>query len=43
VAKATRLAISEGFATHGDTIVVIAGIPFGVAGTTNALRVAVVK
>ncbi len=43
VAKATRLTISEGFATHGDTIVVIAGIPFGVVGTTNALRVAVVK
>jgi len=43
VTKATRLAISEGFVTPGDTIVVIAGIPFGVVGTTNALRVATVK
>jgi pyruvate kinase len=43
VAKATRLALQEGFAVHGTDIVVIAGIPFGVAGTTNALRVAHVK
>ena len=43
VAKATRIAMAEGFATHGHNIVVIAGVPFGVAGTTNALRVAHVK
>ena len=43
VAKAIRIAVSEGFATHGQTIVVIAGVPFGIAGTTNALRVATVK
>jgi pyruvate kinase len=43
VQKATRTAQSEGFAKHGEEIVVTAGVPFGQAGTTNALRVAVVK
>jgi len=43
VARATRLAMQEGIANHGQTIIVIAGIPFGVAGSTNALRVATVK
>jgi pyruvate kinase len=43
VAKATRIAMAEGFATHGHTIVVMAGIPFGIPGSTNALRVAQVK
>ncbi len=40
VARATRTAGQEGFAISGDQIVVIAGIPFGQPGTTNALRVA---
>ncbi|HTQ71115.1 MAG TPA: pyruvate kinase [Acidocella sp.] len=35
--KITRL---EGFAQKGEEIVVVAGVPFGQAGTTNALRVA---
>jgi len=43
VAKATRVALQEGFANHGQNIVVIAGIPFGQPGTTNSLRVAIVK
>lgn len=43
VARATRIARSEGFATSGDQVVVAAGVPFGQAGTTNALRVAAVK
>ena len=43
VSRATRIAIGEGFAAHGQSIVVIAGIPFGTAGSTNALRVAQVK
>jgi pyruvate kinase len=37
------VALQEGFANHGQNIVVIAGIPFGQAGTTNSLRVAIVK
>jgi pyruvate kinase len=43
VARATRIAQQEGFAEEGEEIVVVAGIPFGQAGTTNALRVARVK
>jgi pyruvate kinase len=43
VSRAARVALSEGFAQHGDEIVVTAGVPFGQAGTTNALRVATVK
>ena len=43
VGRATRVAVQEGFAAPGQSIVVIAGIPFGTAGSTNALRVALVK
>ncbi|GAN78253.1 pyruvate kinase [Acidisphaera rubrifaciens] len=43
VARAGRAAFSEGFAAHGEEIVVAAGVPFGQRGTTNALRVATVK
>ena len=43
VAKALRAAQSEGFAGPGQEIVVTAGVPFGIAGTTNALRVATLK
>ena len=43
VNRAVRAALAEGFASRGDEIVVTAGVPFGVAGTTNALRVASVK
>jgi pyruvate kinase len=40
VTRALRVAQNEGFAQHGDEIVVAAGIPFGQSGTTNTLRVA---
>ena len=43
VSRAARVSMTEGFAAHGDEIVVTAGVPFGQAGTTNALRVATVK
>ncbi len=43
VARASRMAVSEGLSPHGTEIVVIAGVPFGQPGTTNALRVAQVK
>ncbi len=43
VAKATRIALSEGFARPGGEVVVAAGVPFGQAGTTNALRVVEVR
>jgi pyruvate kinase len=42
VDMATQLARREGFASRGDEIVVVAGVPFGKSGTTNALRVATV-
>jgi len=29
----------EGFAERGDKVVIVAGVPFGVAGSTNNLRV----
>ncbi len=43
VARALRAAQQEGFAKSGDEIVVTAGFPFGIPGTTNSLRVAIVK
>ena len=41
VVSAARAAREAGFATEEDRIVVTAGIPFGVSGSTNILRVAV--
>lgn len=43
VTRAVRAAQQEAFATHGDEVVVTAGVPFGTPGTTNSLRVATVK
>ena len=43
VNRALRTAQAEGFAKPGDEVVVTAGVPFGVPGTTNALRVAAVR
>jgi pyruvate kinase len=43
ITRATRAAQTEGFAKHGDEIVVAAGVPFGHSGTTNSLRVATVR
>ncbi|WP_289040172.1 pyruvate kinase [uncultured Aliiroseovarius sp.] len=40
VVSAARAARSAGFATETDQIVVTAGVPFNVPGTTNILRVA---
>jgi pyruvate kinase len=39
VQRATGFARAEEFATSKDLLVVVAGIPFGQAGTTNNLRV----
>ncbi len=41
--RAERVARAEGFAEPGQEIVVAAGVPFGHSGTTNALRVSVVR
>ncbi|HRO10722.1 pyruvate kinase [Amaricoccus sp.] len=40
VVSAARAAREDGFAAEDDRIVVTAGIPFGVSGSTNILRVA---
>jgi pyruvate kinase len=40
VVNAARAAQSAGYATAADQIVVTAGVPFNVPGTTNILRVA---
>ena len=39
VDRATKTALAEEFAQPADLIVVVAGVPFGEAGTTNNLRV----
>ena len=39
VELARTKAIEEGFAKKGDRIVIVAGVPFGVTGSTNNLRV----
>jgi pyruvate kinase len=43
VDKATAIALSDGLAKDGQSIVVTAGVPFGRSGTTNVLRIAVIK
>ncbi|MGF1592723.1 MAG: pyruvate kinase [Kiloniellaceae bacterium] len=40
VEKACRLAVREGMANLGDTLVITAGVPFKTQGTTNMLRIA---
>ena len=43
VAKASNIARTENFARSDDQIVVITGMPFNIAGTTNIIRVAPVS
>jgi pyruvate kinase len=40
VRKATRIATSEEFAKPGERIIITAGVPLGIQGTTNMLRIA---
>jgi pyruvate kinase len=40
VAHACRAAQKEGFAGAGETVVIVAGLPFGSAGNTNLLHIA---
>jgi pyruvate kinase len=37
---ACEAAMKEGFAMPGDYVVIAAGVPFGISGTTNLLRIA---
>ena len=43
VDKACRIAVQEGIANLGDSLVITAGVPFGTPGTTNLLRIAQVE
>jgi pyruvate kinase len=43
VEKATAIAYRDGLARGGESIVVTAGVPFGISGTTNVLRIAVIN
>jgi pyruvate kinase len=43
VDKACRIAVREGIANLGDTLVITAGVPFKTPGTTNMLRIARVE
>ncbi len=40
VENACRIALRDGFAVDGQPIAIIAGMPFGISGTTNLLRIA---
>ena len=40
VDQACRTAVTEGFSNAGDRLVIMAGMPFGISGTTNLLRIA---
>ncbi len=43
VDRACEIALSESFAQVGETLVIIAGMPFGRPGTTNMLRITQVE
>ena len=43
VDQACGTAVAEGFANAGDRLVIMAGMPFGISGTTNLLRIARVR
>jgi len=43
VGRACEVALRESFAEVGETLVIIAGMPFGISGTTNMLRIAQVE
>jgi pyruvate kinase len=38
IAKAKRAALESGIANRGDTIVIVAGIPIDIPGTTNTIK-----
>ncbi|TDI55935.1 MAG: pyruvate kinase, partial [Alphaproteobacteria bacterium] len=41
--KGVHIAFREEFAETGGRLVITAGVPFGISGTTNILRIAEVK
>lgn len=43
IEAAKQIAVKQGFAASGEAIIIAAGIPFGVSGTTNSLHVAAIE
>jgi pyruvate kinase len=43
VDNACKIALAEGMGKADDLVVIVAGMPFGVSGTTNMLRIATIK
>ena len=43
VTGACRTSLAEGFGNVGDWVIIVAGMPFGVSGTTNMLRIAKIE
>ncbi len=43
VQKAVQIAVRDGLASLGQSVVVTAGVPFGKPGNTNVLRIAVIE
>ena len=39
IQEAREIITEEKLATTGDSIVVVAGMPFGISGSTNSIRV----
>ncbi len=42
VDRAGTIAFRDGFADAGQRIIIVAGVPLGIAGTTNMVRIAYV-
>jgi pyruvate kinase len=42
VNRACLISRAEGFAEPGQRLMIVAGVPFGAAGTTNTIRIAFV-
>ena len=43
IERASSLALLQGFALRGNTVIIAAGIPFGIAGSTNNLRMCLIQ
>lgn len=39
ISTITKAALDRGMVKHGDTVIIIAGVPFGVGGQTNLLKI----
>jgi pyruvate kinase len=40
VDRANSIAFRDGFARAGQRVIIVAGVPLGIAGTTNMVRIA---